>query len=250
MILLLPACMLTSTPDESAAPTPKPAPLKVEPVKPGPTTANVPTTPLDTDPQDTDTDAAPQREPWDPKVPYRTKITAPDWPDPTIHPDMCGDLEDGGPVGSDGCVTAELKCGDRIIGHTGGGVERYDGQFYEKKFCWPNMIDHDSGNERIYKLTMPEGEWRAWVTMYTPCADLSMAAIRHQGDTCPTIDHAIRVCEMSPREGLMSERLGLTTQARSEPTWYIVVEGVKEEEGAFELVVQCHEGLSGAIPKP
>lgn len=252
MIVLLSACFLqTTTPDATAPSKPAPTKLVPEPVKPGPAPVAPGTAPTDT-PADTDTDVTtePEREPWDPKVPYRTQVTAPEWPDPSIHPDMCADLEDGGPVGPDGCVTGELKCGDRIIGHTVGGIERYDGHFYEKKFCWPNMIDHDGGDERVYRLTMPEGEWRAWVTMYTPCADLSMAAVRHQSSTCPTMATDIKVCEMSPREGLMTERLELTTQSRGEPTWYVIVEGAGQEEGAFELVVQCHPGVGGAIPKP
>ena len=44
---------------------------------------------------------------------------------------------------------------------------------------WPiDTLGQEGRDERVYRLTMPEGEWRAWVTMYTPCADLSMAAIR------------------------------------------------------------------------
>ena len=194
----------------------------------------------------------PAKPPWQPMLPYTSRISAPDWPEPQIDPDQCGSLEDGGPVGSDGCVTADLKCGDRIIGHTLGGVQRYDGRFYESKMCWPNMIDHEGGDERIYRLTMPAGEWRAWVTMYTPCADLSLGAIRHQSRTCPTEASPIGICEMAPKADTTTERLELTTQTPqgSAPTWYIVVEGVKDEEGLFELVVQCHPGVGGTVPKP
>lgn len=194
----------------------------------------------------------PSRPRWQPVYPYVSQITAPEWPDPQIDPDQCGSLEDGGPVGKDGCVTADLKCGDRIIGHTVGGVERYDGRFYESKMCWPNLLDHNGGDERVYRLTMPAGEWRAWVTMYTPCADLTLAAVRHQSDTCPSEATAVRVCEMSPKPYETTERLELTTQtpAGRDPTWYLVVEGVKDEEGLFELVVQCHPGVGGSIPKP
>ena len=101
-------------------------------------------------------------------------------------------------------------------------------------------------------LTMPAGEWRAWVTMYTPCADLTLAAVRHQSDTCPTEATAVRVCEMCPKPYETTERLELTTQtpAGRDPTWYLVVEGVKDEEGLFELVVQCHPGVGGTVPKP
>ena len=256
MLLALLACS-TEPADLTSTPAPGPKPTEPKPAVPKPGEALL-VVPVPTDaPSDLPTDVpeptdAPERPKWEPRQPYVSKISAPDWPDPSIHPDQCGDLSDGGPLSSDGCVTADLECGDRIVGHTMGGVERYDSRFYEKKMCWPLMIDHDGGDERIYRLHMPPGEWRAWVTLYTPCADLSLAAIKHQGRTCPTIDHPIRVCEMAPKPDLMTERLELTTQTRpgSDPTWYIVVEGPKDEEGMFELVVQCHPGLGGTVPKP
>lgn len=153
----------------------------------------------------------------------------------------------------DDCVTAELTCGDRVIGHTVGGVQRYDTRFYEAKHCWPATIDHDGGEERVYKLRMPSGEWRAWVTLYTPCADLDVAAIRFDGDTCPTLGSNTGACEMVPEPHTTSERIELTTQTRNglEPTWWIVVEGKdtpgSQPEGAFELHVQCAPGLGGPV---
>lgn len=175
-------------------------------------------------------------------------VTAPEWPLALLDPTMCDDMQDGGPV-EDGCVTADLKCGDNIIGHTVGGVDRYDTTFYEKKFCWPSTLQHDAGNERVYRLTMPDGEWRAWVTLYSPCEDLNVAAMRFDDDTCPTIDSMIKVCEMSVKKSTITDRIELTTQTPSsyEPTWYVVVEGPDDKDGPFSLHVQCAPGVGGAI---
>ncbi|MCA9566865.1 MAG: hypothetical protein KC656_03445 [Myxococcales bacterium] len=176
-------------------------------------------------------------------------VSQPQWPHTLVDPTMCADMTDGGEVGADGCVTGELKCGDEIIGHTVGGVHLYDTKFYEKKHCWPATVHHDAGNERVYKLTMPSGEWRAWVTLYSPCADLNVAAIRHDESTCPTMDHDIRVCEMSVKEGRIADRIELTTQTPDhlDPTWYVVVEGRDDYDGPFSLHVQCAPGLGGPI---
>ena len=92
-----------------------------------------------------------------------TNVSQPEMPPPRISPDQCEDIADGGPLAEgEDCVTAEIKCEESIIGHTAGGVEQFDSRFYEKKRCWPRTRDHDGGGERIYRLEMPEGEWRAW----------------------------------------------------------------------------------------
>lgn len=176
-------------------------------------------------------------------------VTAPEWPIGLVEPDMCGEITDGGPVSADGCITDELRCGDNIIGHTVGGIDQYDTAFYEKKFCWPATVKHDEGNERVYKLKMPSGEWRAWVTLYAPCGDLNVAAIRHDADTCPTMEDKIKVCEMSVKKTRIADRIELTTQTPStlEPQWYIVVEGREKNDGVFSLHVQCAPGLGGPI---
>ena len=62
------------------------------------------------------------------------------------------------------------------MGHTIGGVQRFDSRFYEKQFCTPRITNHDGGNERVYTLEMPEGDWTAYVTLDSPCADLDVAA--------------------------------------------------------------------------
>jgi hypothetical protein len=178
----------------------------------------------------------------------RSNVSAPAMPTPGISPDQCEDIADGGPV--DGCITAEIGCEQRIIGHTKGGIDQFDGRFYEKKFCWPNTRDHDGGNERVYKLVMPEGEWRAWATLYTPCADLDLAGVRHDFGGCPNLSSKTGACEMTIADSTSAERIEMTSQTKKpgqRPVWYIIVEGKNDEEGPFELHVQCREGVGGTV---
>lgn len=190
----------------------------------------------------------------DPKDPVQlpplpSNITSgPPLPESPIHPDQCDDLQHGGPlVGDEPCVTAEIHCDEMILGHTVGGVDEYDSEFYEKKFCWPKLLDHDGGDERIYKLVMPPGEWRAWATLHTPCTDLDLMAIRYDRDACPDWDSQINQCEMKPQSSTRPERIELVSQTKPDrnATWYIVVEGKLDYEGPFSLHVQCAPGLSG-----
>lgn len=161
-------------------------------------------------------------------------------PEPVVTSDNCGDLADGGPVNGPGCVTSTLHCGDTIIGHTRGGVNRFDSRFYEKKFCTPRTTNHDGGDERVYRLEMPPGEWRAFVWMDTPCANLDLFALKWSGEDCPTLGHNVSRCEYGELiDG--SERVELVHQG--EATWFLVVEGRDDEEGAFALHVQCRQGL-------
>jgi len=65
---------------------------------------------------------------------------------PGITSSQCGDLEDGGPVAGPDCITGYLECGQTIIGHTKGGVDRFNTRFYEQNFCWPGTIQRDGGD--------------------------------------------------------------------------------------------------------
>lgn len=176
-------------------------------------------------------------------------VSGPEWVEPEITRDQCDDLPDGGPLHENDCVTAEISCDQTIIGHTLGGVDLYDTKFYEKKFCWPATIDHDSGDERVYRLRMPPGEWRAWVTLHTPCDDLDVFGIRWDDESCPTMGSNINVCEAKPEKSTTSERIELTSQTFNGkiPIWYVVVEGKGEAEGAYSLHVQCAPGLGGPV---
>lgn len=168
-------------------------------------------------------------------------ISGPPPPEPGIVADQCKDLKDGGPVNGPGCVTGVIHCGETLIGHTIGGVQRFDSLFYEKKFCTPRVTNHDGGDERVYKLEMPEGDWTAIVTLDTPCADLDLAALKWDGDDCPTIKHQVHQCDMWPKDGKQREQVRLVSQ--NPTTWLLVVEGKDEHEGAFSLTVQCRPGL-------
>jgi hypothetical protein len=164
------------------------------------------------------------------------------WPAPAITSKNCEDVADGGPVNGPGCITSDISCGDIIVGHTAGGVRRMDSKFYEKKFCTPYTTNHDGGEERVYRLKMPPGEWRAYAWLDTPCADLDLFAVKWDGNDCPTIDHNIQRCEASVDAwGWGKEAVELVHQGNA--TWFLVVEGKGDEEGAFALQIQCREGL-------
>jgi hypothetical protein len=154
----------------------------------------------------------------------------------------CGDLTDGGPVAGPACITGTLSCGGTVAGHTKGGSQRFDTRFYEAKYCTPATTKHDSGDERVYALTMPPGDHRAIVTLDTPCADLDLAAMQVSGlDTCPTVDSDVPQCEMWPKPGHQRETVELTS--RGPTTWLVVVEGKDDAEGSFGLSVRCTDGL-------
>lgn len=162
-------------------------------------------------------------------------------PEPAVYSSQCGDLEDGGLTHGPDCATATISCGDTVVGHTIGGVDRYDSRFYEKNFCTPRLTNHDGGDERVYRFVTPPGDHKAFITLDTPCADLDLAAIKANSRECPSAGSRITQCEMNPKDGSTREVVELVTQKPS--TWWIVVEGKNAEEGAFALHVQCREGL-------
>jgi hypothetical protein len=163
-------------------------------------------------------------------------VTGPPPPDPGLSPDQCGTLNEGGGL-QDDCVTAEVHCGETIIGHTRGGTNRFNTRFYEANFCTPATTQHDGGDERVYILDLPDPQTRALVYLDTPCANLDLAALKYSGDTCPSNSSNLPQCEMFPKDGKKREKLDLYN---NDPTrWWIVVEGQGEEEGAFALTVQC-----------
>jgi hypothetical protein len=164
------------------------------------------------------------------------KLSGPDAPI-GITADQCTKLTDGGPLmaGSDS-LTGVLKCGDKITGATKGGVKRFDSLFYEKKFCTPRTTNHAGGDERIYKFEEQRNQI-AYITMDTPCANLDLAAIQSKDGKLPTMESSVDRCEMNIKKGTTRERVDLF--ARDPITWYVVVEGIDEEEGAFALTVDC-----------
>lgn len=165
--------------------------------------------------------------------------SSPPPPEPALRQDQCRDLDSGGPT--DGCLTADVRCGETIVGHTRGGARVFDSDFYKAKFCTPNTTNHDGGDERVYRLRMPDGDWRAIVTLDTPCADLDLAGILWNGEGCPTAAHSVSRCDMWPKDGTKREQIELVSQRAT--TWLLAVEGKNSEEGAFALSVQCYPGL-------
>lgn len=160
-------------------------------------------------------------------------------PEVAIRADECEAVTSPPPTND--CITGEIRCDEVVRGHTNGGVRRFDTEFYRRQFCTPDTTDHNGGEERIYRLVMPKGEWHAEVWLDTPCADLDLAAMRWQGSTCPAPGASLAQCDMWPRNGTEREHVQLVSQTESE--WLLVVEGKGKEEGAFALHVQCFPGL-------
>jgi hypothetical protein len=163
-------------------------------------------------------------------------------PEAAVTSSQCGDLDNGGRPAGPGCITSDISCGETIVGHTKGGVRRFDTEWWESNFCWPATEDHDGGEERVYRLVMPEGEWRAFVWMDSPCADLDLMAARWNEDDCPPDGVHVTHCESNLVRGTGDERIELVHQGQA--TWLIVVEGKDQQEGAFGLHVQCRRGLN------
>jgi hypothetical protein len=166
----------------------------------------------------------------------------PDEPPFAATEDNCDDLQDGGPVQGPDCVTAEVKCGEVVYGHTLGGTNRFTTKFYERWRCAPATTNHDSGDERVYLLRMPEGEHHVDVWLDTPCADLDLAVMRvKEFQACPDLDTLVPTCDMWPKPGRKREHVELSVQGKTD--FLLVVEGKNAEEGAFALTVQCGDGL-------
>ena len=156
-----------------------------------------------------------------------------------IRAEECDKVEGGAaPEGPD-CLSGTLSCGDTIVGHTQGGVQLFDTKFYEKRYCTPATTNHDGGDERVYKLVLPDRDLEVDVYLDTPCADLDLAAMEWNGDECPNEGSHIRRCEMWPKDQNAREKVHLSSKGGS--TWLIVVEGKDDEEGAFSLTVDCGE---------
>ncbi len=163
--------------------------------------------------------------------------------EPTFTEDDCDKVEAGDPVPEGEFLSGTLACGDTIVGHTkGSGIQRFDTKFYERHHCTPATTEHDSGDERIYELKMPDGDHTANVYLDSPCENVDMAAILFNGDGLPTIDTTLLRCEMWPKPRGQAEHVKLVSKQASR--WLIVVEGQGEAEGPFQLRVECNEGLN------
>jgi hypothetical protein len=166
------------------------------------------------------------------------KAPGPPPPEAGISPSQCNTMTDGGPVKGPDCVTQEIHCGETVIGHTRGGVNRFNSQWWRQYFCWPDTVNHNGGDERVYKLHVPlEGRIMTTITLDTPCANLDMMVFPWSGSTCPGLDANIPDCESMRKAGTERERVDEVDDGPI--TYLVVVEGTDEEEGAFSLTVQC-----------
>lgn len=166
------------------------------------------------------------------------QVTKPGEPPVAMTRDEGAGLTDGGPI-VDGCMTAELHCGDVVKGHTRGGAQKLDTRFYEKSFCTPATTQHDGGDERIYKLVVTEPQTRVLAYLDTPSADLDIAAFREtSGSTCPDPAGNIPRCEMMVKAGA---RKFVDIRDNDPTTYWIVVEGKGDAEGPFGLSIQCEK---------
>jgi len=154
---------------------------------------------------------------------------------------QCQDMTDGGPVPGPDCITGYIECGQTVVGHTLGGVDRFNSQWWQTNYCWPGTYNHNSGDERVYSFTMPKPPMRAQVTLDTPCADLDVMAFVWNGTGCPSQQNTSPRCECLRKNGTTSEMIELVSDQKDQ--WLIVVEGVDDHEGAFALTVECLEGL-------
>ncbi|TVQ94074.1 MAG: hypothetical protein EA397_02895 [Deltaproteobacteria bacterium] len=167
-------------------------------------------------------------------------------PAPGITSAQCNDLTDGGPVPGPDCITAEIKCGETIVGHTRGGVNLYNTRFYERNFCWPGTRNHNAGDERVY-LFVPDksprfqaGENRQRVSVFfdSPCADLTFTKMVGTSATkCPR--ETAKLCDSAnPFTRKMNRNTMHLTVDRGE-IYYFLVEGADDENGAFAITVEC-----------
>lgn len=164
-------------------------------------------------------------------------------PEPGLTEDQCGDITEGGPVNGPDCVTAKIKCGETIIGHTKGGVNRFNTDFYVNSRCWPGTRNKNGGDERVYQWVFDDDEMmkgidRTYIiaSIDTPCADLDITGIRStDAKKCPTSD---RICDMpNPKYGARREYKWLADRGE---VYYFIIEGPDDEEGPFAISLECN----------
>jgi len=164
-------------------------------------------------------------------------------PAPGITWSQCNDITDGGPVNGPDCVTADISCGETVVGHTKGGVKYYNTKYYEKKYCWPATTNRSGGDERIYRFVVDRSNinhrFNMRVTFDTPCAELDIALMESHDNAreCPTINSRVQVCDVLNRKG--KSRVTYKQTVDPGEIWYFLVEGRDSEEGAFSFTLEC-----------
>ena len=174
------------------------------------------------------------------------KVAGGGGPDPGVSAAQCGTLSDGGPVNGPDCVTAEIKCGETVVGHTRGGVNRYNSMFYQNNTCWPSTRNHNGGDERVYMFVPDKserfmrGETRMRVTAYfdSPCADLTFTKMVGDRGVCPK--DSAKLCDSANpfnREAGTRNIMNMTVDKGE--VYYFLVEGGDDAEGAFSISLMC-----------
>lgn len=134
----------------------------------------------------------------------------------------------------DGCVTAELACGQIVEGHTQGGQAAWGDDFYRAHYCLP-LPQRYTGPERLYRVKIA-ADTRVEVLLESPCADLDLFALIWGQDSCPTTEHLATECEADEHPG--GGRVQVITD-RNPKTLLVGVEGKQGATGPFRLQVRC-----------
>ncbi len=147
------------------------------------------------------------------------------------------------------CVQDTLSCGDSDVrGSTRGGQEWYDFDDYLSWYCHTGSGGSDySGPEAAYLLS-ETGPAEISITMYSPCGDLDVYAVRwdwfeSDGD-CPTSDNSISTCEYvdtSKTSDGETAVLDLSILDEDEEDYLIIIEGNDGDEEIFDITVDCEK---------
>jgi hypothetical protein len=168
-------------------------------------------------------------------------------PPPGLTRDQCKEITDGGPVKGPGCVTDEIKCGQTIVGHTRGGVNKFSTQWYDDSTCWPATRSHKGGDERLYRFD-PDANGipaRFWANIWfdTPCErDIDFTVFRTSDRSdCPTAPTPN--CDMSsPFKPQDRTRRNQRVLIDPGEIWYVLIEGADDKEGPFSVTFNCELG--------
>jgi hypothetical protein len=168
-------------------------------------------------------------------------------PAPGLLASQCSGLTEGGPVAGPGCVTAPLRCGETIVGHTRGGGKNFNNVWYEESTCWPNTRNHNGGDERLYRFD-PNAHGipgRFWANFWldTPCEQhLDLTVFRTTDkNSCPT-EFTPNCDTVNPNTKANKTRRFYRAAIDPGEIWYVLIEGADDVEGAFALTMECELG--------
>jgi len=146
----------------------------------------------------------------------------------------CDDRSDVDVEPVNSCISGELTCGGTITGHTEGGGSRWEGLFYQKKFC-EARVDAYEGEERVYRFSM-DRQQLATIELTSDCEDLDLFVLQWSKDTCPELGHMVNTCEADTSRKGGTIELEAITNPRN---FLVVVEGKGGVDAPFELSAKC-----------